>query len=105
MSGIRVGFIGLGSMGGTQARCLAARGFALTVLDVHPSALQAFADNLVTWSSIVTVPQADRAFQQSQAGIGDKDLQPAAEFARSVGADIPVFEQARAYLPTAMLGD
>lgn len=276
MSGIRVGFIGLGSMGGAQARCLVASGFDLTVFDVHPPAMQAFAgsaqlaasiaelgrqaevvgvcvrddaqvrdtlegpagllanlrpgsiilvhstvsqptvqalaaqaaekgielldaavtrtrmdtsgpfvgvmaggsatalerarpvldayatdvfhagptgagvamkivNNLVTWSSIVTVAQAfrlaaaggvdlsvlralmtangnltpvtkafsarytggatDRAFQQSQAGIGEKDLELAAEFARSVGADIPVAEQARAWVHTAMLGD
>ena len=101
-------------------------------------------NNLVTWSSIVTITQAmrlataggvdpaklielmssngnltpvtkavagglvagtrDLAFMESQAGIGDKDLQLAAEFAASVGVNAPVAEEARASLREAMLG-
>lgn len=275
MSGLRVGFIGLGSMGGDQARCIIAKGLDLTVHDAYPPALEAFSgkaklassvaelardvdvvgicvrddqqvrdtlegpagllahlkpgaavlvhstvrpetiqdlarqaeacgvslldasvtrtrmqgegpfvgvmlgaspealekvrpvldayatsvvhagpvgagvamkivNNLVTWSSIVTITQAmrlataggvdpaklielmssngnltpvtkavagglvagtrDLAFMESQAGIGDKDLQLAAEFAASVGVNAPVAEEARASLREAMLG-
>ena len=39
---MRVGFIGLGSMGGDQVRCLAAAGFDLTVYDVYPPSMEVF---------------------------------------------------------------
>lgn len=39
---MRVGFIGLGSMGGDQARCLIAKEFDVTVFDVFPQAMKAF---------------------------------------------------------------
>jgi 3-hydroxyisobutyrate dehydrogenase len=41
-SGMRVGFIGLGHMGGHQAQLIAAGGFDLTVFDVSPDAMKAF---------------------------------------------------------------
>jgi 3-hydroxyisobutyrate dehydrogenase-like beta-hydroxyacid dehydrogenase len=40
---MRIGFVGLGSMGGNQARLLAEASFDLMVYDVFPAALQAFA--------------------------------------------------------------
>ncbi|WP_198351182.1 NAD(P)-dependent oxidoreductase [Flavisphingomonas formosensis] len=39
---MRVGFVGLGNMGGHQAQLIAAAGFDLTVFDVWPDALKAF---------------------------------------------------------------
>lgn len=39
---MRVGFIGLGSMGGDQVRCLLERQFEVTVFDAFPQAMQAF---------------------------------------------------------------
>lgn len=102
-------------------------------------------NNLVTWSSVVTVAQAfklaaasgvdaavlhslmtkngnltpvtgtfstryvtgkvDLAFFESQAGIGDKDLELASTIAALSGVIIPVAEEARAYLRRAMLDE
>ena len=55
MSNVRVGFIGLGSMGGDQADCLAAGDFALTVYDVYPPSLERFRDKANIASSIADV--------------------------------------------------
>lgn len=52
MSKARVGFIGLGSMGGDQARCLAASDVDLMVFDVYAPALQAFTGKARLASSI-----------------------------------------------------
>lgn len=86
-------------------RLAAAGGVDLAVLQALMSANGNLTPVTKAFSARFTGAATDRAFQQSQAGIGDKDLQLAAEFARAVGADVPVAEQARSYLPTAMLGD
>lgn len=86
-------------------RLAAAGGVDLAVLQALMSANGNLTPVTRAFSARVTGAATDRAFQESQAGIGDKDLQLAAEFARAVGADVPVAEQARSYLPTAMLGD
>ncbi len=39
---MHIGFIGLGSMGGDQVKCLAAAGFDLTVYDVYPPSMEVF---------------------------------------------------------------
>ncbi|HEU5318914.1 MAG TPA: NAD(P)-binding domain-containing protein, partial [Chloroflexota bacterium] len=36
MAPLRVGFVGLGTMGSLMARCVLRRGFPLTVYDVRP---------------------------------------------------------------------
>lgn len=86
-------------------RLAAAGGVDLAVLQALMSANGNLTPVTRAFSARFTGAATDRAFQESQAGIGDKDLQLAAEFARAVGADVPVAEQARSYLPTAMLGD
>ena len=86
-------------------RLAAAGGVDLAVLQALMSANGNLTPVTKAFSARFTGAATDRAFQESQAGIGDKDLQLAAEFARAVGADVPVAEQARSYLPTAMLGD
>jgi len=86
-------------------RLAAAGGVDLAVLRALMSANGNLTPVTKAFSARYTGAAADRAFQESQAGIGDKDLQLAADFARSVGAYVPVAEQARAYLPTAILGD
>lgn len=52
---MRVGFIGLGSMGGDQVRCLVAHNFDLTVYDIHAPAMQAFAQSARLATSIADV--------------------------------------------------
>lgn len=86
-------------------RLAAAGGVDLAVLQALMSANGNLTPVTKAFSARFTGAATDRAFQESQAGIGDKDLQLAAEFARAVGAEVPVAEQARSYLPTAMLGD
>lgn len=86
-------------------RLAAAGGVDLAVLQALMSANGNLTPVTRAFSARFTGAATDRAFQESQAGIGDKDLQLAAEFARAVGAEVPVAEQARSYLPTAMLGD
>lgn len=44
MSNEKLGFIGLGAMGGALAKCLARGGFDMKVLDLNPSAVQAIVD-------------------------------------------------------------
>jgi 2-hydroxy-3-oxopropionate reductase len=44
LPGSRVGFIGLGAMGGGMARCVMRRGFALTVFARHSEAVQALVE-------------------------------------------------------------
>ncbi len=51
----RVGFIGVGAMGGGMAHCLLKAGFPLTVFDVNPAAVAALKE---TGASIVSGPQA-----------------------------------------------
>lgn len=52
---MRVGFVGLGSMGGNQARLLAEASFDLMVYDVFPEALQAFAGKAKLADSLASV--------------------------------------------------
>ena len=52
---MRVGFVGLGSMGGDQARCLVAGKFDLTVFDVYAPAREAFAQTARVASSVAEV--------------------------------------------------
>jgi 3-hydroxyisobutyrate dehydrogenase-like beta-hydroxyacid dehydrogenase len=51
----RVGFIGVGAMGGGMAHCLLKAGFPLTVFDVNPAAVAALKE---TGASIASGPQA-----------------------------------------------
>jgi len=44
LPGSRVGFIGLGAMGGGMARCLLRQGYPLSVFARHPEAVQALVD-------------------------------------------------------------
>lgn len=52
---MRVGFVGLGSMGGNQARLLAESSFDLMVYDVFPAAQQAFAGKAKLAESLASV--------------------------------------------------
>lgn len=44
MSGLKVGFVGIGTMGWPMAACIARAGLELHVLDINPSVATAFAD-------------------------------------------------------------
>lgn len=45
---MRVGYIGLGSLGGPIADCIARGAFAITVFDIAPEAMVRFADRGIT---------------------------------------------------------
>lgn len=139
-------------VGGREATLERARpvldAYATDILYAGPSGAGVglkIVNNLVTWSSIVTVAQAfklaatsgvdpsvlhalmskngnltpvtkafsdryvggkvDLTYMESQRGIGDKDLELAAELAMLSGEAVPVAEQARASLRKAMLDE
>jgi 3-hydroxyisobutyrate dehydrogenase len=52
---MHVGFIGLGSMGGDQVRCLIAGNLDVTVYDVHPPAMQVFLESARLAESIAVL--------------------------------------------------
>lgn len=54
---MHVGFIGLGSMGGDQVKCLAAGGFDLTVYDVYAPSMEVFSGSARLAASVAEVGQ------------------------------------------------
>jgi 3-hydroxyisobutyrate dehydrogenase len=56
-TGMRVGFVGLGSMGGDQVKCLAASGFDLTVFDVYAPSMEVFSGAARLAGSVAEVGQ------------------------------------------------